>query len=98
MASLFIGWLKREDGPDDAFLAEIADFSHSAWDHYTHLRLAWLLLKRHGEREFAFCVFVFLCVLCVFCIFCVFVLLCLCQIEIFTTEGGLVRECERWKK
>jgi hypothetical protein len=50
MAALFLSWLSREDASDDAFLAAIADYSLDSWDHYTHLRLAHLLLLRHGRR------------------------------------------------
>ena len=51
MSSLFIGWLRRDDEPDDVFLGALRDYSLDSWDHYTHLRLAWILLGRHGRKE-----------------------------------------------
>jgi hypothetical protein len=50
-ASLFIGWLKRVDQADDVFLQEIRDFSAQVWDHYTHLRLAFVVLKQNGRQK-----------------------------------------------
>lgn len=50
MAGLFLGWLKRVDESDDELLARVRDYSYASWDHYTHLRLAWVLLVRHGRR------------------------------------------------
>ena len=44
-------FLGREDEPEDAFLLKLADCSLDVWDHYTHLRLAWILLSRHGYKE-----------------------------------------------
>ena len=44
-------WLEIEDGPDDAFLAALEDYSLDTWDHRTHLRLAWIYLTRLGRRE-----------------------------------------------
>ncbi|KAG2445825.1 hypothetical protein HXX76_000429 [Chlamydomonas incerta] len=44
-------WLQVEDEPDDDFLRKLEDYSLDAWDHRTHLRLAWLYLMRHGRRE-----------------------------------------------
>jgi len=44
-------WLQREDGDDDIFLTQLADYTLDNWDHRTHLRIAWLLLKRHGRHE-----------------------------------------------
>eukprot|EP00927_Polykrikos_kofoidii_P009755 TRINITY_DN14087_c0_g1_i1.p1 TRINITY_DN14087_c0_g1~~TRINITY_DN14087_c0_g1_i1.p1 ORF type:complete len:511 (+),score=89.43 TRINITY_DN14087_c0_g1_i1:78-1610(+) len=48
---LLIEWLEREDEDDDEFLAKLNSYSLDSWDHRTHLRIAWLLLKRHGRRE-----------------------------------------------
>ena len=36
---------------EETFLREIEDCTHESWDHYTHLRLAWLVLKRMGRRK-----------------------------------------------
>lgn len=44
-------WLSRADEPDDVFLAKLADYTLDSWDHYTHLRIAYVLLRRHGRRE-----------------------------------------------
>ena len=41
---------KVEDGPDDAFIASLEDFTLDTWDHRTHLRIAWLMLTRHDRR------------------------------------------------
>jgi ADP-ribosylation factor protein 1 len=51
LEATLLEWLAREDATDDAFLAAFADYSLDYWDHYTHLRIAWLLLKQHGRRE-----------------------------------------------
>mmetsp|Transcript_10493 Transcript_10493/g.34463 ORF Transcript_10493/g.34463 Transcript_10493/m.34463 type:complete len:519 (-) Transcript_10493:54-1610(-) len=48
---LLTEWLQREDDPADVFLCKFGDYSLESWDHYTHLRVAWLLLRRHGRRE-----------------------------------------------
>lgn len=39
------------DDPDEEFLAKLRDFTLDSWDHYTHLRLAFILLNKHGRRE-----------------------------------------------
>jgi hypothetical protein len=44
-------WLEREDSPDDVFLQEFNTYTLDKWDHYTHLRVAWLLLTRHGRQQ-----------------------------------------------
>jgi hypothetical protein len=44
-------WLTREDEEDDVFLQKLRDFSLDSWDHRTHLRIAFLLLRTHGRRE-----------------------------------------------
>jgi len=44
-------WLEREDAPDDDFLDAFARYDLESWDHYTHLRVAWLFLRKHGRRE-----------------------------------------------
>lgn len=36
---------------DDAFLAAVEDYTLPAWDHKTHLRLAYLVLVRQGRRQ-----------------------------------------------
>lgn len=44
-------WLTRVDESDDTFLAELTDYTLDNWDHYTHLRIAFVLLTRYGRRE-----------------------------------------------
>ncbi len=39
------------DESDRTFLAELADYTLDNWDHYTHLRIAFVLLQKHGRRE-----------------------------------------------
>ena len=48
---LMVEWLSREDEPDDEFLAKLDDYTLDTWDHRTHLRIAFVLLGRHGRRE-----------------------------------------------
>eukprot|EP01125_Pyxidicula_operculata_P002224 TRINITY_DN12133_c0_g1_i1.p1 TRINITY_DN12133_c0_g1~~TRINITY_DN12133_c0_g1_i1.p1 ORF type:complete len:545 (+),score=103.73 TRINITY_DN12133_c0_g1_i1:2-1636(+) len=44
-------WIERKDLPDDEFMAAFERYDLDSWDHYTHLRIAWLYLKRYGRRE-----------------------------------------------
>jgi ADP-ribosylation factor protein 1 len=44
-------WLSRADDPPEVFLAQLRDFTLDTWDHYTHLRIAYILLSQHGRRE-----------------------------------------------
>lgn len=44
-------WLERVDLPDDVFLQQFDTYTLDKWDHYTHLRVAWLLLSRHGRQQ-----------------------------------------------
>ena len=44
-------WLERHDAPDDVFLQQFNTYTLDKWDHYTHLRIAWLLLTRHGRKQ-----------------------------------------------
>jgi hypothetical protein len=44
-------WLERDDAPDDIFLQQFNTYTLDKWDHYTHLRIAWLLLTRHGRQQ-----------------------------------------------
>lgn len=46
-----LNFLQQEDGDDNEFLEKFADCSLESWDHRTHLRIAWLFLKRYGRRE-----------------------------------------------
>lgn len=47
---MLLEWLEREDQPDDAFLESLANCTLDSWDHYTHLRIAWLHLTKFGRR------------------------------------------------
>jgi hypothetical protein len=51
METIMSEWLEREDEDDDVFLQQLEDATLDKWDHRTHLRIAWLLLGRHGRRE-----------------------------------------------
>eukprot|EP00286_Rhodomonas_abbreviata_P025296 CAMPEP_0181294310 /NCGR_PEP_ID=MMETSP1101-20121128/3528_1 /TAXON_ID=46948 /ORGANISM="Rhodomonas abbreviata, Strain Caron Lab Isolate" /LENGTH=520 /DNA_ID=CAMNT_0023398951 /DNA_START=105 /DNA_END=1667 /DNA_ORIENTATION=+ len=51
LEATLLEWLEREDEGDDEFLQKLHDYTLDSWDHYTHLRIAWLLLTRHGRRE-----------------------------------------------
>eukprot|EP01031_Cornospumella_fuschlensis_P043735 gene43735-53485_t len=44
-------WLERVDEDDESFLGMIRDCTYTKWDHYTHLRLAYLVLQRHVRSE-----------------------------------------------
>ena len=48
MEDQLLEWIERQDQDDDIFLQELEDATLGSWDHYTHLRIAWLLLTRHG--------------------------------------------------
>lgn len=47
----FLAWIEAEDEDDDEFLRKFAEYSLDKWDHRIHLRIAWLLLTRHGRRD-----------------------------------------------
>jgi signal recognition particle receptor subunit beta len=51
LEATLLEWLEREDAADDEFLSSFENYTLDTWDHYTHLRIAWLLLERHGRRE-----------------------------------------------
>jgi hypothetical protein len=44
-------WLEVEDEPDELFLEKLANCTLDSWDHRTHLRIAWTMLKKYGRRE-----------------------------------------------
>ena len=46
-------WLVRseKDISSEEFLDKFKTFSLSDWDHYTHIRLAYLILTRYGRKE-----------------------------------------------
>lgn len=39
------------DISEDLFLAQLNDYSLNIWDHYTHLRLAWIFISKHGFED-----------------------------------------------
>jgi signal recognition particle receptor subunit beta len=51
MEQLMNDWLQRKDDDPDTFIQQLDDATLDTWDHYTHLRIAWLLLNRHGRRQ-----------------------------------------------
>jgi ADP-ribosylation factor protein 1 len=44
-------WLAREDDPDNLFLEKFSNYSLDSWDHYTHLRIAWIYLTRYSRQQ-----------------------------------------------
>ncbi|KNC97698.1 small GTP-binding protein domain [Spizellomyces punctatus DAOM BR117] len=44
-------WLLRQDDPDDVFLSQLDACTLDTWDHYTHLRIAYLYLTREGRQK-----------------------------------------------
>lgn len=49
--SILIDWLQRDDKSDEIFLYELEHALLENWDHYTHLRIAWLYLIKYDRRE-----------------------------------------------
>jgi ADP-ribosylation factor protein 1 len=44
-------WVERADSPEEEFLALLESYQLDVWDHYTHVRIAWVLISRHGIKE-----------------------------------------------
>lgn len=44
-------WVEREDEPESDFLTKLENFQLDIWDHYTHVRIAWVLIKKHGIKD-----------------------------------------------
>ncbi|GMH42772.1 hypothetical protein BSKO_10691 [Bryopsis sp. KO-2023] len=44
-------WLETVDEPDDEFVQKLENYTLDSWDHRTHLRIAWLFLRRYGRRD-----------------------------------------------
>ncbi|ESK88750.1 arf-like gtpase atypical [Moniliophthora roreri MCA 2997] len=46
-------WLTRldTDSSPDEFLSQFREIKLPAWDHYTHIRIAYLLLVAHGRQK-----------------------------------------------
>ena len=51
MEELLEEWLAVEDVSDNEFIDMLTSYALPAWDHRTHLRIAWLHLTTHGRRE-----------------------------------------------
>jgi ADP-ribosylation factor protein 1 len=51
LEAMLTEWLSREDDSDEIFLQQLEDATLGIWDHYTHLRIAWLFLTKYGRRE-----------------------------------------------
>ena len=51
LEKLLLDWIERVDLTDDAFLTQLEDATLEEWDHYTHLRIAWINLTRHGRKD-----------------------------------------------
>lgn len=50
LEALLLEWLERPDLPSNEFLLQLEEATLDVWDHYTHLRIAWLFLTKHGRR------------------------------------------------
>ncbi|RXW24326.1 hypothetical protein EST38_g1514 [Candolleomyces aberdarensis] len=46
-------WLQRieSDSPPDEFMQQFKEYRLPSWDHYTHIRLAYLILIAHGRQK-----------------------------------------------
>ncbi|KAI8818474.1 ADP-ribosylation factor [Fimicolochytrium jonesii] len=44
-------WLTRTDVPDAVFLTQLETFTLPNWDHYTHLRIAYVYLTTYGRQK-----------------------------------------------
>ncbi|KAH9484776.1 ADP-ribosylation factor 4 [Psilocybe cubensis] len=53
LATKVDSWLKRAeaDSPPDVFLEQFNTFALPEWDHYTHIRIAYVILTKHGRKE-----------------------------------------------
>ena len=51
MEQLLLDWIGRVDEPDDVFLTKLDDATLDSWDHYTHLRIAFLYLQKYERRQ-----------------------------------------------
>ncbi|KAG2495517.1 hypothetical protein HYH03_006460 [Edaphochlamys debaryana] len=49
--SAFLSEPQDPGDTDDAFLAAVEGCKPARWDHFAHLRLAWLYMVRYGRRE-----------------------------------------------
>eukprot|EP00179_Madagascaria_erythrocladioides_P005737 CAMPEP_0198309350 /NCGR_PEP_ID=MMETSP1450-20131203/1745_1 /TAXON_ID=753684 ORGANISM="Madagascaria erythrocladiodes, Strain CCMP3234" /NCGR_SAMPLE_ID=MMETSP1450 /ASSEMBLY_ACC=CAM_ASM_001115 /LENGTH=442 /DNA_ID=CAMNT_0044012103 /DNA_START=129 /DNA_END=1454 /DNA_ORIENTATION=- len=51
--SLLEEWLEREDEDDEIFLKKFYNYDLDSWDHYTHLRIAWLIFQQEEDSRMA---------------------------------------------
>lgn len=49
LSALLEEWLAREDEDDETFLTKLQNFTLDSWDHRTHLRIAFIILRRDGR-------------------------------------------------
>eukprot|EP00386_Alphamonas_edax_P014416 GDKI01044312.1.p1 GENE.GDKI01044312.1~~GDKI01044312.1.p1 ORF type:complete len:594 (-),score=179.54 GDKI01044312.1:173-1852(-) len=50
MDELLERWLQQRDDSDELFIQKLDDYSLNTWDHRAHLRIAWILLTKHGRK------------------------------------------------
>eukprot|EP01032_Pedospumella_encystans_P012837 gene12837-14820_t len=46
-----LSWTQRPDIPEDEFLAMLDTYQLDIWDHYTHVRIAWVLINKYGIED-----------------------------------------------
>lgn len=46
-----VDWMVRADIPEEEFLVLLDTFQLDIWDHYTHVRIAWVLMNKHGMED-----------------------------------------------
>ena len=53
LAQKLESWLTRNENdiPIEEFLEKFKSYSLPDWDHYTHIRFAYLILVKHGRQE-----------------------------------------------
>jgi ADP-ribosylation factor protein 1 len=50
-ATTELTWTERPDIPEDEFLAMLDTYQLDIWDHYTHVRIAWVLITKYGVED-----------------------------------------------
>ncbi|KAF8149404.1 ADP-ribosylation factor family-domain-containing protein [Crassisporium funariophilum] len=53
LAQKLESWLNRieTDFPPDEFLSKFRSFTLPSWDHYTHIRIAYIILTKYGRKD-----------------------------------------------
>lgn len=53
LAQKLESWVQRaqQDCDPDEFLQQLHNYKLPAWDHYTHIRIAYVLLKNYGRQK-----------------------------------------------